>query len=368
MRSASLSLVLLVGLLASCAEDDHLNLPPTEAVYESDLTSLRAEPGLPVCAGTGPRMDQQAEFIADTLDMGDISAPMSFYWLTRDGFDTGIPSCAGFLGCVSRAVAYTTRAPITHEAVHLYLADRFGEHRHFLFEEGLAEVFSTDSQDAGLSERDVWDVLLENQVSIDRPGRNRAGHFVRAMMDVYPKSDVEDFYRRTAGVFDVDRVLEAYAEAFGEELEEFLERYEEMPVCEQRGGWELAVEFEAEEPTDVYDDDGRTIIERTLSCGEPGTFNFDAEHMATTFTIEIPDFQVGWGRIHHLEAVGYGVVAQLYGCEGCGQPFFFDSREGAFWRPFRQAGTGGACSCRSTSLARQGFGSLSAPARTFASA
>ena len=333
MRSASLSLVLLVGLLTSCAEDG-LDLPPTELVYESDLTRLRAEPGMPLCADTGLRMDQQARFIAETLDMGDISSPMSFYWLTRDGFDAGIPSCAGNLGCVSDLTAYTTQVPITHEAVHLYLRDRFGHPgrpRHFLFEEGLAEVFSTDSQDAGIPERDVWDVLLENQVSIDRPGRTRAGHFLRAMMDVYPKSGVEDFYRRTTGVIDIDRVLDVYAEAFGEELEDFLERYEEVPVCEQRGGWELAVECGQEEPTDAYDDDGRTLVERTLSCGEPGTFNFDAEYMAMTFTIEIPDFQVGWGRIHHLEAVGDGVVAQLYGCGGCGQPFFFDSREGAFW-------------------------------------
>ena len=332
MRTASLSLVLLVGVLASCAEDDRrLNLPPTEGVYESELTRLRAEPGLPLCAGTGPRMDQQARFIAETLDMGDISSPLSFYWLTRDGLDMGVPSCAGFLGCVSRGGAYTTRVPHTHEAVHLYLADRFGVNRHFLFEEGMAEVFSTDSQDAGLPERDVWDVLLENQVSIDLAGRHRAGHFLRAMMDVYPKSDVEDFYRRTTGVIDVDRVLDAYAEAFGEELEEFLERYEEMPVCEQRGGFELAVECDGGEPTDAYDDDGRTLVERTLSCGEPGTFNFDAEYMATTFTIEIPDFQLWYGRIHHLEVVGEGVVAQLYGCQGCGEPFAFDSREGAFW-------------------------------------
>ncbi|MEM6296510.1 MAG: hypothetical protein AAGA54_34910 [Myxococcota bacterium] len=331
MRSASLSLVLSVGLVASCAEDE-LDLPPTELVYESDLTILRAEPGLPLCAETGPRMDDQTQFIADTLELGGPSAPFTFYWLTPDGLE-GSP-CSGGLGCAGGSTVYSTQVPISHEAVHAYLDERFGgerKRRNTFIEEGLAEVFSTETQHLGLPEGDVWELLMQPGRNLDNAARVRAGHFVRTMLDDYSRTEVANFYRGTVGVVSVEGVSAAFESAFGEELGAFVDRYEDVPLCEMRGGFELAMECGAGESTDVYDDDGRTLIERTLSCGEPGTFNFDAEHMATTFTIEIPDFQVGWGRIHHLEAVGNGVVAQLYGCEGCGQPFFFDSREGAFW-------------------------------------
>lgn len=255
------SALLAAGLLAGCAPEHELPLPPV--VWEGTSVRVRMDdPGIQVCGGSFEALDRHAELVREALLLrGDEVVEYSIgdqeFVDERCDLDTSAPCTKSTTGDV-----FTSIPMHEHELVHaVRILDPELALRSSSFEEGLATMFGGDRFDDEVPSFDPSILLLEEPLdgtlAYYSAGQALAHLLARHGADAFRSFDT------LASTMDEGDAFEA---AFGESKEQFVAAISGSPHCEQSRWWAPLLECDGA-PVTADPTTGGLVLSGSLACG-----------------------------------------------------------------------------------------------------
>ncbi len=283
-----------VSLLSACSQDAVVNAPRPMAAWFGEHLAIGTD-GVTACGGSFEAMDRHADLVGKEL-MAEEGFELDVYVLPPN-FDFADGPCEDS-ACSYESEIWTTYLPASHEIVHGVRSNAVGwsavREAPSVLEEGLAEVYGDDVSTVAPTAMlaPVEDVLDGDVVGLAE--YQRAGHFVRYLLERYSLDEVMDLASAGRSV-----TLEAaFEEVLGESLTRVLADYAQYPIC-SRNDWRIPIlecagertPWIAEAPRRVSwtflvscdDDDvigprfGRVYTTEVLNLATPGRFRFETD-------------------------------------------------------------------------------------------
>ena len=221
----------LCGLLVSGCTTEAFEAPRPEPTWFGTHLVVGVDEAT-VCAGSFEAMDRNVGRLKSIF--GSTDDPLTVYLLTQQQMSAH--ELCGGPGCTIEDEVWATWVPASHELVHGTRSIVEGwdavEGAAPALEEGLAEVLGDRVE---MSETAPIEALFDG--SPYGPGHyQRAGHFVRYLVDAFSLQSVREVVALSAGV----GLEGAFVRGFGVTLDAVLEGYADVPECE-RDGWRIPV-------------------------------------------------------------------------------------------------------------------------------
>lgn len=256
----------LSGLLGACAPDDELPLPPV--VWEGESVRVRMDdPGIEVCGGTFEALDRHAELVREALLLeGDGVIEYSigdqdFVDAACDGSPHESPQACTNTG---NGHVFTTIPFSQHELVHaVRVLDPRIELLRSAYEEGLATVYGADVVARDVTPMNALEILDDSNVA-GAMEYDRAGQVLALLIE---ENGVEAF-RRFSELATAGSEAAAFADVFGETLEDFATHADASPICERSQWWQPLLECDGE-PIVPDPETGSMVLSGNLACGSP---------------------------------------------------------------------------------------------------